>query len=229
MTAHAMTLDEPVQPRIVDADHAFTERYERGLALTGMRDNAWRRPRFYHLTQMFALTRGVPGATAEAGVYRGLASYVLCEMMRDEDPQFDGTGHVAIDSFEGLSKPNEADERPEYAGRFGDTSLELARRTLADFPGVTLVKGWIPGAFDELSEQAYRFVHVDVDLHEPTMDSLAYFYPRLSPGGVMVIDDYGPWPNGDFPGCKVAVDAFAQRHGLPIAVLDTGNAVIFKR
>ncbi|MEQ9165570.1 MAG: hypothetical protein RLO12_04890, partial [Fulvivirga sp.] len=40
------------------------------------------------------------------------------------------------------------------------------------------------------------------------------------------IDDYGPWPNGDFPGCKLAVDAFAAGHGLSIAVLDTGNAVL---
>lgn len=229
MTAPAISIDEPVQPRIVDADGAFTRRYEAGLARTGMRDNAWRRPRFYHLAQMFALTRGVPGATAEAGVYRGLASYVLCEMMRAEDPGFDGSGHFAIDSFEGLSEPTEADERPEYAGRFADTSLELARRTLSDFPGAELIKGWIPGALDELPQQAYRFVHVDVDLHDPTMDSLAYFYPRLSAGGVLVVDDYGPWPNGDFPGCKLAVDAFAERHGLSIAVLDTGNAVIFKR
>lgn len=229
MTAHATSLDQPVQPRIVDADGAFTRRYERGLALTDMQDNAWRRPRFYHLAQMFALTRGVPGATAEAGVYRGLASYVLCEMRRAEDPGFDGVGHFAIDSFEGLSEPTEADEHPGYAGRFADTSLEIAQKTLADFPGATLVKGWIPEAFDELPEQTYRFVHVDVDLHDPTMDSLAYFYPRLSAGGVLVIDDYGPWPNGDFPGCKLAVDAFAAGHGLSIAVLDTGNAVLVKR
>ena len=234
MTPTVYGIDTPVQPAIVGADEAFVADYERGLERTAMADNAWRRPRFFNMLQVFRLTRGVEGATAEAGVYRGLASYLLCRERARETPGFDGTGHVGVDSFEGLGAPSPADANPantnpDYEGRFADTSLETARRTLADFPGVTLVQGWIPDAFEHLPEQAYRFVHVDVDLHAPTRDGLAYFYPRLSPGGMIVVDDYGPWPNGEFPGCKAAVDDFATRHGLAMATLDTGNAVLIKR
>ncbi|NRA57183.1 MAG: class I SAM-dependent methyltransferase [Phycisphaerales bacterium] len=171
----------------------------------------------------------MPGATAEAGVFRGLASRILCLERRREDPDFDGEGHFGVDSFEGLSPPATIDDDPSCAGRFADTSVEMARRTLEGFPAVELIKGWIPEALDQLPDQQYRFVHVDVDLHDPTRASLEYFFPRMVRGGVIVIDDYGPWPNGEFPGCKIAADESVMRHGIGLAALDTGNAVIFKR
>lgn len=220
---------EMVQPQIV-AQHAdFVAMYEEGLRLTGMSDNAWRRPRFFHLLQMFRLTRGLAGATCEAGVYRGLASYLLCRERRAEDGAFDGTGHFAIDSFEGLSVPGERDADPGCAGRFGDTSVELVRDVLGGFPRVKLIKGWIPRALDALPEQRYRFVHVDVDLHDPTRSCLEYFYPRLVCGGVLVVDDYGPWPTGEWPGCRIAVHEFCAELCVAFAALDTGNVVIVKR
>jgi len=229
MSTAAISIDQPVQPAIVDACPHFGADYASGLERSGLADNAWRRPRFFHLVQMFRLTAGLDGATAEAGVFRGLASYLLCCEQRRETPGYAGAGHFGIDSFEGLPTPGHVDADPSYAGRFADTSLNTARDTLGEFPRATLIKGWIPDAFDELPEQQYRFVHVDVDLHDPTRDSLAYFYPRVVPGGLIVVDDYGPWPNGDFPGCKAAVDQFAARQGCAVATLDTGNAVIFKR
>lgn len=223
------TVNHPVQPFIVDGHTGFTTDYEQGLRLTSMRDNAWRRHRFFHLAQLFGLARNLPGATAEAGVFRGLGSYLMCSRSRREHPGFDGAGHFAIDSFEGLGQPSAEDGPAECAGRFSDTSLEVAQSTLADFPAVTFLKGWIPEVFDQLPDQHYRFVHVDVDLYDPTLASLEYFYPRLTPGGVLVVDDYGPWPNGDFPGCKRAVEGFAAEHGLAFAGLDTGNAVFVRR
>lgn len=218
-----------VQPQIVSQHTDFVAMYEEGLRRTGMTDNAWRRPRFFHLLQMLRLSCGLGGATCEAGVYRGLASYLICREQRTENPGFDGTGHFAIDSFEGLATPDQADGDPSCAGRFGDTSAALVRNTLEDFPGVRIIEGWIPEALGELPEQAYRFVHVDVDLHAPTAACLEYFYPRMVRGGIIVVDDYGPWPTGEWPGCRLAVHEFSARHEAPFAALDTGNVVIVKR
>ena len=49
----------------------------------------------------------------------------------------------------------------------------------------------IPTRFDEVADRSFCFVHVDVDLFEPTRESIAFFYPRMVPGGVMLFDDYG--------------------------------------
>ena len=63
-------------------------------------------------------------------------------------------------------------------------------------------------------------------MRDPTYASLAYFYPRVVPGGAIVIDDYGftAWP-----GCKTATDAFCDSHGATVVPLPYGNAAIFKR
>ncbi len=63
-------------------------------------------------------------------------------------------------------------------------------------------------------------------MHDPTYASLAYFYPRVVPGGAIVIDDYGftAWP-----GCKTATDAFCDSHGATVVPLPHGNAAILKR
>ena len=49
------------------------------------------------------------------------------------------------------------------------------------------------------------FVHIDCDLYQPTLDSLSFFYPRLSKGGCIAISAYGLT---QFPGSKKAVDQF---------------------
>lgn len=234
--SHATTLEvrpdtnqRPIQPQVLSLHTDFIALYEEGLAQSQTGEHVWRRPRFLHMTQLLGLTAGIPGATAEAGVFRGLGSYLICRTRRAEDAGFDGTGHFAIDSFEGLPEVAEIDGPTAAKGRFSDTSVEHVRQTLATFPGVSIVKGWIPEAFDDLPEQTYRFVHIDVDLHDATRDSLHYFYPRMSQGGIIVIDDYGPWPNGAWPGCMKATKDFCAEYALAHAALDTGNAFIIKR
>ena len=59
--------------------------------------------------------------------------------------------------------------------------------------------------FENEGERSYSFVHIDVDLYEPTLASHRYFFNRLSKGGVIVCDDYG---FRQFPGASDAVDEF---------------------
>ena len=113
-----------------------------------------------------------------------------------------------------------AGSSPDYNFR------HMTENTLADFPGVTFHEGWIPEVLEDLPDTHYRFVHVDVDLFAPTRACLEYFYPRLVPGGLLVIDDYGftAWP-----GCKAAADAWSAEQAVPIVLLPTGNALVVKR
>ena len=65
-----------------------------------------------------------------------------------------------------------------------------------------------------------------MDLHQPTLDSLAYFYPRLVRGGIIVCDDYG---SKLFPGAHIAWDTYCRERDIPFVVLETGQSVILKQ
>ncbi|MEM7453337.1 MAG: TylF/MycF/NovP-related O-methyltransferase [Planctomycetota bacterium] len=231
---HDTTLAEPKDPGPVNSGHPFDDfnlLYEEGLKAAGMRDNKRRRPRFYNLIQMFNLTAGVAGRTAEIGCFRGLSSYLLCQTTKNSRPDYTGNGHQIFDSFEGLSVPVKADGIPanDAAGRFSTTSVDHVRNTLKPFPDVEIHKGWVPDVFEGLPVTSYRFVHIDVDLYAPTLDCLNFFYPKLSTGGVIVVDDFGPWPGGGrYPGCSRAVAEFCSANNLTYAAFAAGNAVIRK-
>jgi hypothetical protein len=212
---------------------AFDELYLAGVLATRTSPVPLRRrDRFFLLLQEFEKTLELEGLAAECGCFRGLSSYLLCSRMKRAQPGFDGKGYRVFDSFRGLSEPQNEDALSEAdasaphaddvrAGRFS-ASLDEVRRSLAPFPGIGYFPGWIPAAFPQ-DAQRYRFVHIDVDLYQPTKDSLEYFWPRLVPGGLMVCDDYN-WPGG-----KRAVEAFCAAHGLRAQVTASRQAVMQRR
>ena len=85
--------------------------------------------------------------------------------------------------------------------------------------------GWIPERFADVADRSFAFVHVDVDLRQPTLDSLEFFYPRLSPGGILLCDDYGCTT---CPGATAAIDAFLQDKPEKMIALDAGGGFIIK-
>jgi len=212
-------------------DRIFQDVYAAGLQRTGMPDSEYRRPRFYNLMQFFAFTQNVPGAIAEAGCYKGLSTYLLAHALLREHPHFTGKDFYVLDSFEGLSEPTPEDLTPSSQispraqAHLYCASLEQVRDALSEFHQTTFIQGWIPESLTSLPDQAYRFVHVDLDLYSPILESLRYFYPRLSPGGILVVDDYGYL---DFPGARMAVEEYCEENKIHPIRLTTGNAVLMR-
>src|SRR5437660_6279599 len=119
--------------------------------------NCHRRWLVHELTK---LAQHVPGDTAECGVMEGATSYLICRA-------FPGRTHFGFDSFEGLSEPSNRDGNYWLPSTMSST-LETAQRNLAEFSGVHLLKGWIPAQFPEIADKRFCFVHIDVQLYEPT-------------------------------------------------------------
>ena len=88
-----------------------------------------------------------------------------------------------------------------------------------------LYKGWIPERFIDVSDRCFCFVHIDVDLYKPTLDSLQFFYPRMVRGGVIVCDDYG---FVTCPGARQAFDEFLIGKMERVVEAPTGQAFIVK-
>lgn len=193
-------------------------------------DNILRRQRHYTLTKLLQQISPIinQGDVAECGCWRGLSSYqIASNLIKMNFSQ----QYYIFDSFEGLSEfykedgkqtltVNEDDRRKEFAYAY-----DLVKNNLNEFDFIEYKKGWIPERFGEIAEKKFSFVHIDVDLYQPIKDSLEFFYPRLVPGGIIVLDDYGYL---NFPGAKKAVDEFLV--GVPAFFLPipSGSAFIMK-
>ena len=165
----------------------------------------------------------VPGSFAELGVYRGETAEVLHAL----DP---GRKLHLFDTFAGFQKEDLAHEKAfgkNYrVGQFADTRLETVQKKLSD-PQYLFHPGYFPDTTARIPEgESFALVHLDADLYWPTLQACHYFYPRLSPGGVLIVHDY----HHCWPGIQEAVDEFAQAHQLSLVPVadQQGSVMIFK-
>lgn len=144
----------------------------------------------FMIYQLAGSVAALDGDTAECGVFQGYGSWLILHAGGKPDRP-----HLMFDSFEGLSEPAEIDNhedknRKQWKKHDMAYPLELVKEKFRDFSQVEYYKGWIPERFDEVSDRQFSFVHIDVDLYQPTLDSLRFFYPRMNKGGVILCDDY---------------------------------------
>ena len=111
----------------------------------------------------------------------GCTAKVICDAKGDKPLHL-------CDTFEGLPEPKGDDAKVEKKGSFA-CGLESIQKYLAGVPNVTYHKGYCPQSIrGVLDDHRFALVHLDVDLYEPTRDSLAFCYPRVAPGGIIVCD-----------------------------------------
>lgn len=177
--------------------------------------------RKWTLWQLLKLTAFVDGDTAECGVFQGSSSWLICAANRHRKGEYI---HHLFDSFEGLSHPGTLDGRYWNSGTFATAEAVVAANLEPFKDKFRIHKGWIPSRFSEVANRRFSFVHVDVDLHQPTLDSVEFFYERLNPGGILLCDDYGC---STCPGATKALDEFlAAKAEKMISLADGGGFFI---
>lgn len=201
--------------RLLLKDEEFRSYFERFS-----RDNWKSFERRWNLREFLRQLVHVEGNLAECGVFEGGNAFQLCQFA-----QAHGREVHLFDSFEGLSAPEESD------GDFwkkGDltASEEVVRANLAEFNCYRTFRGWIPEAFPQAADHRYAFLHVDVDLEQPTFDSIAFFYPRMNKGGIILLDDHG---YDTCPGARKAALDFMRDKPEPVLDLSTGQGLIIKQ
>jgi O-methyltransferase len=176
--------------------------------------------RCYILWTLAAQAMNVPGDFWECGVYKGGTARLLAESIVAR-----GSGkHLHLfDTFGGMPVTGAEDLHTE--GDFSDTSLVSVRRNVGHPGFVHLYPGKIPEAFDNEDRQRIAFAHIDVDIYQSISDCCHHIYPRLSPGGIMVFDDYG---FASCPGARKAVDEFFNDKPERPLVLPTAQAIVMR-
>lgn len=165
----------------------------------------------------------IPGAIVECGVWRGGSSMSLAmALIHYQDTQ---RSLWMYDTFSGMTKPTDVDATYlgesalsllEAATEFEDSdkslilanaSLENVRRNMGKtaYPmqRIKFVKGPIEQTLPEEMPEQIAVLRLDTDWYESTRHELINLYPRLSRGGILIIDDYGHWQ-----GARKAVDEY---------------------
>lgn len=151
--------------------------------------------------------RKVPGTIAEFGTYRGGAALLMAMTLHDRDHTL-GREVTVYDTFAGLPMPTEEDDgTPHKAGDFAARATDLA--VLFESIGLGHRLSMVAGDARETASGSgpIAFAHVDLDLYDSTKAVLEVVVDRLSPGGVVVVDDYG---RGSTPGVEKAVHEVLQ-------------------
>ncbi|MFI9411931.1 TylF/MycF/NovP-related O-methyltransferase [Nocardia gamkensis] len=172
------------------------------------------------------IRRGVPGDFVEAGVWRGGASFVMAEALRRADE----SQRIVwmFDSFQGLPDPTDVDgERAQnYASNTDHewyldncrADYDAVLRSAADLgfgQRTELVKGWFEKTLPEYRDQIgpIALLRIDCDWFESTKCCLEQLFDQVSPGGVIIIDDYY-----FYDGSALAVHEFLGSRGYPYRI-----------
>jgi len=196
-----------------DVDKNFLELYKKTIRTVPDK----KAQRTYVLYQFAKLALTVPGDVAEVGVYKGDTAKMLAEIFKNTEKKI-----KLYDTFEGL--PGKASPlRPQTT--FADTSIEEVKEYLKDYPMVSFYKGRFPDSVQN-ENSTYCLVHLDADIAETIKTGLEYFYPKMTPMGIIVIDDYRSkiWPE-----VTAVADKFAKEHNNHILHLAGAKGVIIKK
>lgn len=166
------------------------------------------------------LSDGVPGDFIETGVWRGGASILMRAVLAAYGVE-DRIVWLA-DSFRGIPPPNPekfpADagvnfhEYPVFAVSLDEVKANFRAYGLLD-DRVRFVEGWFADTLASVPARTFAIIRLDGDLYESTMVALDALYPKLAPGGYVVVDDYG-----SLAMCRAAVHDYRARCGIDVPI-----------
>ena len=178
-------------------------------------------------------TNNIEGAFVECGVWKGGSSMAAALTFKTPRPM------VLFDTFAGMTAATEHD-RHARSGQLASSMfrasepkdalwcyspLEEVRRNMLStgYPEaqVTYVKGKVEDTLPAAAPSKIAVLRLDTDWYESTRHELEHLYPRLSPGGVLIIDDYGYWS-----GARKAVDEYFGDSLLLNRIDDTGRMAV---
>jgi O-methyltransferase len=185
-------------------------------------------PRVYALVRAveYVVARGVPGAIVECGVWRGgsmMAAALTLLRLGVTDREL-----YLYDTFAGMPPPSEVDTT-----RSGERAADLlaqededshiwAIASLSDVRAAVLstrypeqrihfVEGLVEETLPATAPEEIALLRLDTDWYRSTKHELGQLYPRLAPGGVLILDDYGHWQ-----GARRAVDEYFEENRITL-------------
>jgi len=176
----------------------------------------------------YVVANNIPGGIVECGVWKGGSMMAVARTLLSVG---DTTRHLYLyDTFEGMPRPTENDvsyggevairkwERVKRSNGYSDwvySSLEDVRKALysVGYPKdlMHFIKGKVEETIPGEAPQSISILRLDTDWYESTYHELVHLFPRVSSGGVLILDDYGHWM-----GARKATDEYIQENSVKI-------------
>lgn len=182
----------------------------------------------------FLVESKVAGDFVECGVWKGGSALLMARTLVELG--VDDRSLWLYDTFSGMSEPTDADGRrtwQRWRSLQRDTHnswcyspIDEVRATMArsGYPqdAIHLVEGKVEDTIPRSTPSKVALLRLDTDWYESTRHELVHLWPRLAPGGILIIDDYGKWQ-----GARRAVDEYFEQNGpvLLHRIDHTGRAV----
>ena len=168
--------------------------------------------------------RHLSGDFMELGVFKGHTTRVAAEYL--DFGTWDRRWWL-YDTFDGVPddqlNPGWAEINTKvYRGTY---SYEEVRDRFADFPNIEVIKGRVPEILVEHVPDRIAFLHMDLNSAVAEIAALNHLFDRITPGGVIIFDDFGWLASGDQ---HVAERDWMNARGLSILELPTGQGVFVK-
>ena len=165
----------------------------------------------------------VPGAFVDCGCFNGGSSVMMSSSAPSREVW-------AFDSFQGLPEagPRDPDSAHDLAGELvaSERKVREAFSRFAFPERLHVVKGWFAETFPEVAPaiKQVAILHADGDWYESVRLTLETFEPKVSPGGFVVIDDYGFWE-----GAKEATHEYRASRGIDASLVEVDQTAVFWR
>ena len=161
--------------------------------------------RFYSLISVIKniLSYDKLGDFVELGCWNGTSARIIASLIKKNKKNIN---FYIFDIFKGLSELNNKKDKSNYVitnNFIGN--YKFVKEKLKNFKFVKIFPGWIPEKFYKVKNKKFSFVHIDLCLYEPTLQSLKFFYPRLKKGGIIISNVYN---SKVFPGERKAFHEF---------------------
>jgi hypothetical protein len=154
---------------------------------------------------------------AEVGVFQGDFAKYIHESFPDKKLYL-------FDTFEGFPKDDVSRENlPSAAqeGHYDNTSVDTVLKKIENPEMCVIKKGYFPQTAEGI-EDSFCFVNLDLDLYQPTLEGLKFFWEKMTCGGVILIHDFF---GVDYPNVKTAVFDFEKQLGERLRIVPIGDAL----
>lgn len=167
------------------------------------------------------------GAFVECGVNTGIFSlavmnYIDFNSLDKDFYLFDTFSGPPADQFTEAERLNGIDT--VHGDSYPDC-WELAKRNFRPFPRAHLVRGKVPASLRHVKIEKVCYLTIDMNATAPEIAAIEHFWPKMVSGGIVMLDDYG-WLHHVLQ--KMALDDFAERNGVKILNLPTGQGILVK-
>lgn len=188
-------------------------------------------PYYWRNLELVWQWRDVPGPVVECGVWRGGMSASIASLLGGKRE------HYLFDSFEGLPAPTEADglaakkwsEDKQSEDYYDNCRAEIGAAQeamrLAGVSNARFIQGWFHETLPDFHiSEPIGILRLDGDWYDSTICCLEHLFPKVRPGGLIIIDDYAIWD-----GCTRAVHDYLSKHQRTEAIRQFADLVSYIR